>query len=413
MIFGNLFGKKPQSGAVSPAPVAASPRPKGAFGRFFGEYNDGSTFFDRAAAAAAIAEGDYGAGATIRRDASERARLRKAEQDKKRREALYASPFADIYANQSGMAPQQQDEAMPQAGMTPNPFALSLDPIEPQFDAQGRQIEQVTVMGQRPMQAPQAQPAPFRPSSSQLAQAYRQKARLAAQEGDVDTFQTSMTMADTIEQNERKNNGSLIASQFAQIVDDVPSMAQMRNLNDPSGDVLANDERRSNDINDTIGELTRMGVQLSPTQIEGLRDPATRTRVRNQLIAAGDPDKATQSALEVWKSRNEARPVQFENAGDRIIGLDPRTGRKVSEFGRSASPGERIQQQIARENNVSRQRIARIQASTTMSEGQKNRAIKQEQLNLERRKVELGMPQGTPLEPASDQQSSGIIWDDE
>lgn len=413
MIFGNLFGKKPQTGAASPAPVAASPRPKGAFGRFFGEYSDGSTFFDRAAAAAAIAEGDYGAGATIRREASERARLRKAEQDKKRREALYASPFANLYANQPGMAPQEQGEAMPRAGMTPNPSAMSLDPIEPQFDAQGRQIEQVTVTGQRPMQAPQAQPAPFRPSPSQLAQAYRQKARLAAQEGDVDTFQASMTMADTIEQNERKNSGSLIASQFAPIVGDLPSMAQMKDLNDPRGDVLANDERRSNDINDTIGELTRMGVQLSPTQIEGLRDPATRTRVMNQLIAAGDPDKATQSALEVWKSRNEARPFQFENAGGSIIGLDPRTGRKVSEFGKSASPGERIQQQIARENIASRQRIARIQANTTMTEGQKNRAIKREQLNLERRKIELGLPEGTPLETGADQQSGGIIWDEE
>ena len=327
MIFGNLFGKKPQTGAASPAPVAASPRPKGAFGRFFGEYSDGSTFFDRAAAAAAIAEGDYGAGATIRRDASERARLRRAEQDKKRREALYASPFANLYANQSGMAPQQQDEAMPRAGMMPNPSAMSLDQIEPQFDEQGRQIEQVTVTGQRPMRAPQAQPAPFRLSPSQLAQAHREKARLAAMEGDIDTFQASMTMADTIEQAERKNSGSLIASQFAPIVGDLPSMAQMRNLNDPSGDVLANDERRSNDINDTIGELTRMGVQLSPTQIEGLRDPATRSRVMNQLIAAGDPDKATQSALEVWKSRNEFRPYQFENGGGAILGMNPKTGR--------------------------------------------------------------------------------------
>lgn len=329
MIFGNLFGKKPQTGAVSPAPVAASPRPKGAFGRFFGEYSDGSTFFDRAAAAAAIAEGDYGAGASIRRDAAERARLRKAEQDKKRREALYASPFANLYADQTG-TPAQQDEVMPRAGITPNPSALSLDSLGPQFDAQGRQIEQVTVMGQRPMQAPQAQPAPFRPSPSQLAQAYRQKARIAAQEGDETTFQTSMTMADTIEQNDRKNNGSLIASQFAPIVGDLPSMAQMRNLKDPSGDVLANDERRSNDINDTIGELTRMGVQLSPTQIEGLRDPMTRSRVMDQLIAAGDPDKATQSALDVWKSRNEFRPYQFENGGGAILGMDPKTGKVIS-----------------------------------------------------------------------------------
>lgn len=365
MIFGNLFGKKPQTGAASPAPVASSPRPKGAFGRFFGEYSDGSTFFDRAAAAAAIAEGDYGAGATIRRDASERARLRKAEQDKKRREALYASPFANLYANQPGMAPQEQGEAMPRAGMTPNPSALSLDPIEPQFDEQGRQIERVTVTGQRPMQAPQAQPAPFRPSPSQLAQAYRQKARLAAQEGDVDTFQASMTMADTIEQNERKNSGSLIASQFAPIVGDLPSMAQMKDLNDPRGDVLANDERRSNDINDTIGELTRMGVQLSPTQIEGLRDPATRTRVMNQLIAAGDPDKATQSALEVWKSRNEARPFQFENAGDRIVGLDPVTGRVVSEIDKNVAPDVIVRDQTTRRGqNISAATARRGQTMT-------------------------------------------------
>jgi uncharacterized membrane protein YqiK len=103
-------------------------------------------------------------------------------------------------------------------------------------------------------------------------------------------------------------------------------MAQMRNLNDPSGDVLARDEQRSNDINDTIGELTRMGVQLSPTQIEGLRDPMTRERVMNQLIAAGDPTKATQSALDVWESRNEFRPLERQDLGDRIGVFDPRTG---------------------------------------------------------------------------------------
>lgn len=362
MMFGNLFGKKPQTGAASPAPVAASPRPRGAFGRLgqrlFGERDDGSTFLDRATAAAAIANGDYAAGYNIRKGATER-------RDKKRREALYASPFANLYANQSGMAPQQQDDAMPRAGMMPNPSAMSLDQIEPQFDEQGRQIEQVTVTGQRPMRAPQAQPAPFRLSPSQLAQAHREKARLAAMEGDIDTFQASMTMADTIEQAERKNSGSLIASQFAPIVGDLPSMAQMRNLNDPGGDVLANDERRSNDINDTIAELTRMGVQLSPTQIEGLRDPATRSRVMNQLIAAGDPDKATQSALEVWKSRNEFRPYQFENAGDRIVGLDPVTGRVVSEIDKNVAPDVIVRDQTTRRGqNISAATARRGQTMT-------------------------------------------------
>jgi hypothetical protein len=172
------------------------------------------------------------------------------------------------------------------------------------------------------MQAPE----PVRLQPSQLAGAYRQKARLAAQEGDITTMQSSLDMADKIELEARQNQGSLIASQFGPIAGDVPSMAQMRNLNDPSGDVLARDAERSNDINDTIGELTRMGVQLSPTQIEGLRDPATRERVMNQLIAAGDPTKATQSALDVWKSRNEARPLERQDLGDRIGVFDPRTG---------------------------------------------------------------------------------------
>ena len=129
----------------------------------------------------------------------------------------------------------------------------------------------------------------------------------------------------------------MVASQFGAIADNVPTMAQMRNLNDPSGDVLANDERLSNDINDTIGELERMGYQLSQTQIDGLRDPMTRQRVRNQLIAAGNPTKATESALNVWESRNKRQPYQFENAGDRIIGLDPLTGGQVSEFEKGAS----------------------------------------------------------------------------
>jgi hypothetical protein len=409
MMFGNLFGKKPQPSAATPAPVSASPRPKGAFGRLgqrlFGEREDGSTFFDRATAAAAISKGDYEAGYNIRRGATER-------RDKKRREALYASPFANLGGVQSNeyeaeVAPMAQAEPMP------NPSALSLDPIEPQFDEQGRPVETVVVSGQRARKPAMQAPEPVRLQPSQIAQAYRERALLAAREGDTPEFQASMDMANKIELEARQNQGSMIASQFGAIADNVPSMAQMRNLNDPSGDVLANDERLSNDINDTIGELERMGYQLSQTQIDGLRDPMTRQRVRNQLIAAGNPTKATESAINVWESQNKRLPRQFENAGDRIIGLDPLTGGKVSEFMKGAAPGERIQQQIARENIASRQRIARIQANTTMTEGQKNRAIKQEQLNLERRKIELGLPEGTPLETDADQQSGGIIWDEE
>jgi hypothetical protein len=345
MMFGNLFGKKPQPSAATPAPVSASPRPKGAFGRLgqrlFGEREDGSTFFDRATAAAAISKGDYETGYNIRSNAAQRLQARKAEEEKKRREALYASPFANLGAPQSDeyeveSAPMAQDEPMVSQS------ALSLDPIEPQFDAQGRQVEQVTVMGQRARQPAMQAPEPVRLQPSQLAGAYRQKARLAAQEGDITTMQASLDMADKIELEARQNQGSLIASQFGPIAGDVPSMAQMRNLNDPSGDVLARDQERSDAINDTIGELTRMGVQLSPTQIEGLRDPMTRERVMNQLIAAGDPTKATQSALDVWKSRNEFRPFQFENAGDRIVGLDPRTGARIGEFEKGVSPDAKL-----------------------------------------------------------------------
>jgi hypothetical protein len=326
MIFGNLFGgKKPQPATVAaPAPASSSPR-NGAFGRFFGQYDDGSTFFDRALAGAAIAGGDYGAGATIRSNAAQRFQARKAEEEKKRREALYASPFANLGVPQSD-GYEAEAAPMARAEPMPNQSAMSLDPIEPQFDAQGRPVETVTVMGQRARQPAMQAPEPVRLQPSQLAGAYRQKARLAAQEGDITTMQASLEMADKIELEARQNQGSLIASQFGPIAGDVPSMAQMRNLNDPSGDVLARDEQRSDAINDTIGELTRMGVQLSPTQIEGLRDPATRERVMNQLIAAGDPTKATQSALDVWKSRNEARPLERQDLGDRIGVFDPRTG---------------------------------------------------------------------------------------
>jgi hypothetical protein len=342
MMFGNLFGnKKPQPATVAaPAPASSSPL-KGAFGRFFGQYDDGSTFFDRALAGAAIAGGDYGAGATIRSNAAQRFQARKAEEDKKRREALYASPFANLGGVQSD---GYEAEAAPMAQAEPmlNQSALSLNPIEPQFDAQGRQVEQVTVMGQRARQPAMQAPEPVRLQPLQLAGAYRQRARLAAQEGDINEMQASLNMADKIELEARQNQGSLIASQFGPIVGDVPSMAQMKDLNDPRGDVLARDAERSDAINDTIGELTRMGVQLSPTQIEGLRDPMTRQRVMNQLIAAGDPTKATQSALDVWKSRNEFRPFQFENAGGSIIGLDPRTGAKIGEFEKGVSPDAKL-----------------------------------------------------------------------
>lgn len=342
MMFGNLFGnKKPQPATVAaPAPASSSPR-KGAFGRFFGQYDDGSTFFDRALAGAAFAGGDYGAGATIRSNAAQRFQARKAEEDKKRREALYASPFANLGGVQSD---GYEAEAAPMAQAEPmlNQSALSLDPIEPQFDAQGRQVEQVTVMGQRARQPAMQAPEPVRLQPSQLAGAYRQRARLAAQEDDINEMQASLNMADKIELEARQNQGSLIASQFGPIAGDVPSMAQIKDLNDPRGDVLARDAERSDAINDTIGELTRMGVQLSPTQIEGLRDPMTRQRVMNQLIAAGDPTKATQSALDVWKSRNEFRPFQFENAGGSIIGLDPRTGAKIGEFEKGVSPDAKL-----------------------------------------------------------------------
>jgi hypothetical protein len=156
MMFGNLFGKKPQPATtLTPAPQSSKSQ-KGAFGRLgqrlFGEREDGSTFFDRATAAAAISKGDYETGYNIRKGATER-------RDKKRREALYASPFANLGGVQSaGSAPQ--DVAI--ARGAPSQSAMSLDPVEPQFDAQGRQVDEVVVSGQRARQPAMQAPAPFR-----------------------------------------------------------------------------------------------------------------------------------------------------------------------------------------------------------------------------------------------------------
>jgi hypothetical protein len=164
--------------------------------------------------------------------------------------------------------------------------------------------------------------------------------------------------------------------------------------------------------------LQQFGVDPSTTKIDDyINNPAQLEQALRFEMVMGSFDKAAEENIRVQGTFDQFRPFERQDLGGSIASFDPRTGA----FGQgpkvTVSPNTvattATQLQLARMNNAARQRIAKIQANTTMSEGEKNRVIKQEELGIRRREAEMGMPQGAPLSLNSSQQGSGINWDDE
>ena len=163
--------------------------------------------------------------------------------------------------------------------------------------------------------------------------------------------------------------------------------------------------------------LQQYGIDPSMTKVDDyVNDPIKLESALKFEIMRANPEKAAEENIRVQGTFDQFRPFERQDFGGSIAPFNPRTG----EFGAgtkvTVSPNTAAttstQIQLARMNNEARRRIALIQASTTMSEGAKNRAIKQEELGIRRREAEMGMPQGAPL-ASQGQVGSGIQWDDE
>jgi hypothetical protein len=139
-----------------------------------------------------------------------------------------------------------------------------------------------------------------------------------------------------------------------------------------------------------------------------------------QLVNSASPDDAAKQAIKTQGSFDEFQPFQRDDSGANLMTFNPRTGEYTRGPAKSIDPnnalsaatqrrGQDIGVQTARLNQAAATERARISANVTMSEGEKNRALRALDIQVKQRMVELGMPQDTPLARGS---SAGIVWDD-
>lgn len=157
--------------------------------------------------------------------------------------------------------------------------------------------------------------------------------------------------------------------------------------------------------------LRDLNIDLEATKLDDyINDVPKLRRALRVQIALGSPEKAAEEAVKTQGTFEQYRAPEIRDTGGAFTAIGTMPGNAGARVG---TPIRKTVDPTTAATNATRERIARISASTTMSEGEKNRAIKQEELKLKRRMTELGLPQGAPLEAGPDQQSSGIIWDDE
>jgi len=157
--------------------------------------------------------------------------------------------------------------------------------------------------------------------------------------------------------------------------------------------------------------MQSLGIPADQTRIDDFFNDPQGLMFELQLVESlGAPEDRLKENIRVGGTFEQYRPPQIKDTGGAFtaFGVMPaNAGQRVG------APIRKTVDPTTAATNATRERIARISANTTMSEGEKNRAIKQEELKLKRRMTELGLPQGAPLEGGADQQSSDIIWDDE
>ena len=362
-MFGKLFSRSggQSEPAPSPAPVQAPAR-RGAFGRFFGQYDDGSQFLDRALAGAAILQGDYASGAEIRRDAAERFRERKKAEEARARQEAYARTYSGLGVPQMPQSPQIQ---IPQIQVSQNPVLPARD-AGPQFDpVTGREIEQATVIGERLRGAAEADaPQVPRMNLDDLVNLHRRNAQLAAQNGDLAAFQDFMGKADAVAKAAREQQSGMAAAVFAPILQ-----------------AGGSPEQQTAAIQDAVGYLQRQGVTLDRGMAEALADPATRATAMRQLINAGSPQKAAEGAIALQNT-----PFQRDDSGTNLMSFDPRTGQYIEGPAKGVDPSRALAAQVqVRGQDVSAQTQRAGQAVTRRGQDMtESRARRNEQLDRTR-----------------------------
>jgi hypothetical protein len=249
-------------------------------------------------------------------------------------------------------------QAQPMQAPMGQPQAMPMQQL--QFDPQGRPMDVVEVKGIRQ--------GPMPEQSDELGYMMR----YAYENGDLEAFnelfdQKRQTMTD-----EEKRGTQVLAGQAAQILNMPP-------------------EQRGQAVMSAIQQL---GIDPSKVQIDDyLNDPVRLEQELRLTVMMGAPDDAAKGGVTVvndaLKQRNEQlyEPAKALNLGGKQM-LYNGAGQSLGSYDVTTSPdaelGARSRQLVAQIQAGSAQRIARIRANTTMSEGAKNRAVKLETKRLER-----------------------------
>jgi hypothetical protein len=351
------------------------------------------------------------------------AKRRKAELDARIGATLYGMPQGYGAQNMPAIAPEA-----PRVGdqADPAPMPSQGAPI-PQEAPQPAQISPTTGL---PMVQEQAvvtgrvrRPAPPAPEPADMAAAFEDAARQYAGAGFVEDANAAWKQAQELRaraQSASQGQDQVLASLLAPI-------ASTRADSADATDALGWDQNQQDAIRFALDDYARRTGRDVPAELEDRLlspDPRLRRLAMQQIIGASSPEDAAKGSIGVTndeaKQINEQRyaPAQILDLGSTKKTLRG-DGREIGSYKVNASPnavlgaetqrrGQDISARTAQLQSAAQTERTRIQASVTMSEGEKNRALRNVDLQLKRRMLELGLPEGAPVEPS---QYGAIIWD--
>lgn len=290
-------------------------------------------------------------------------------------------PMAQNQPIQAPQMPQMDNQASIPQNFNPNAKLGSAD-----------NPETVTTYGQR--QIPQSEKVHVNPySEADLSDKLLQE---AIQRHDYKSWQEYTKQAKTLRSGVDTQRNQYMAGL-------VPAAYGVQD--DPK---TVNVNEHENAMLDAWSQLENLGFKPDAHLRATLeRGGAEGDALLRQLVNQGDLEKAAQGEIE-----RQNKPLVFRDQGGFTGAFNPYNGQAVSQQSKTVDPntvysqgqqtrreamgnavtirGQNVSAATAAANRASSQRIANIRASTTMSEGAKNRAISQERINLQRQIAAAG-----------------------